>query len=87
MPLFVPRLSHIASAFCILSLPAASQEPAQTAWEWGDAAHTGDKSGPTLGNISLAKNSNAEKMPAKSDLDIDRCLPMLQYIHHANQLT
>lgn len=73
VPLFAPYLSHTASAFCILSLPAASQEPAQTAWERGDTAHTGDESSPTLGDISQAKNRNAEKMPAKWDLDIDVC--------------
>ncbi|KAK4818840.1 hypothetical protein QYF61_019877 [Mycteria americana] len=53
----------------------------------GATLHTGDKSSPTLGSLSSAKNSNAEKTPAKSDLDIDRRLPMLRYIRHANRLT
>lgn len=70
MPLVVPHLSNTASAFCILSLPGASQEPGQTAWEGDDTGHAGDKFSPALGSLSPAQNSKVEKMPVRRILTL-----------------
>lgn len=70
VPLDVLYLSNTASAFCILSLPGASQEPGQTAWEGDEIEHTGDKFSPALRSLSPAQNSKAEKMPARRILTL-----------------
>lgn len=82
MPLFAVLEPSVLSASYPSPQPAGSQ-PKQP----GNGARTGDKSSPTLRNISPAKNSEADKMPAVSDLDMDPHLPVLRYIRHANGLT